>query len=72
VSDSQDDRMGSVFIMSRKPTGRGFGDKVPEKTTSLTLEGVKVTATAWDAWEGPCAPHERGEYHRIVSIGRPA
>ena len=64
--------MSEVFIISRKRTGRLFGDKVPERTASLKLEGVKVTATAWDAWEGPAEPGGKGEYHRIVSVTRGA
>ena len=63
--------MSQVFVLSRKSTGRRFGDKKPEATARLKLEGVAIKATAWDAWEGPIEPGDQGEYHRIVSVEKP-
>lgn len=46
------------ILLSRKPTGRQWGNKVAE-----TRKGDIVQN---DAWEGPVEAGETGEYHRCT------
>lgn len=44
------------ILISSTPTGRDWGNKVPEKRKGQYIEN--------DSWEGPTEPGERGQYFR--------
>lgn len=43
-------------LVSKIPTGRSWGNKLPEIRKGGFVEN--------DVWEGPVEPDETGEYHR--------
>ncbi len=56
-----------MTIISRKMTGRCWGQKVPFKVvrTFVNDHGVRSGEFEADFWCGPTEPGERGQYERI-------
>lgn len=65
--------MSRRVLLAVKATGRQFGDKVPERESTVTIAGVKCRVVESDTWEGG-VPGEsvRQQYHRCTWLEYPA
>ena len=63
------------MLIKATPTGRQFGDKREPETGTTTIDGVKMTYTKSDAWDGPLPdsdPDQRTpQYWRVTILDQP-